>query len=50
MSGNWVENAYDLFTEYVKQGKIKAGYFEDKSGRQSEWWYAGCEKDARLWI
>ncbi len=29
-----VENAYDLFKDYVKQGKMKIGYFEDKSKKQ----------------
>lgn len=35
-----VENAYDLFMEYVKQGKMKIGYYEDKSEQQLEWWYS----------
>ena len=35
-----VENAYDLFKDYVKQGKMKIGYFEDKSKQQLEWWYS----------
>lgn len=35
-----VENAYDLFTQYVIQGKMKIGHFEDKSNRQLEWWYS----------
>lgn len=35
-----VENAYDLFMEYVKQGKMKIGRYEDKSARQLEWWYS----------
>lgn len=34
-----VENAYDLFMQYVKQGKMKIGRFEDKSAQQLEWWY-----------
>lgn len=37
-----VENAYDLFKDYVKQGKMKIGYFEDKSKQQLEWWYTCC--------
>lgn len=37
-----VENAYDLFMEYVKQGKMKIGYFKDKSEQQLEWWYSCC--------
>ncbi len=36
-----VHNAYDLFMEYVDQGKMKIGYFKDKSEQQLEWWYAG---------
>lgn len=35
-----VENAYDLFMEYVKQGKMKIGRYEDKSEQQLEWWYS----------
>ena len=35
-----VENAYDLFMEYVKQGKMKVSHFEDKSEQQLEWWYS----------
>ena len=37
-----VENAYALFLEYVKQGKMKIGHFEDKSEQQLEWWYSCC--------
>lgn len=37
-----VENAYDLFMEYVKQGKMKIGHFEDKSKQQLEWWHSYC--------
>ena len=37
-----VENAYALFMEYVKQGKMKVGRFEDKSEKQLDWWYACC--------
>lgn len=33
-----VENAYDLFMEYVKRGKMKISHFEDKSEQQLEWW------------
>lgn len=35
-----VENAYDLFLEYVKQGRMKIGRFEDKSEQQLDWWYS----------
>lgn len=35
-----VENAYDLFMEYVKQGKMKVSHFEYKSEQQLEWWYS----------
>ena len=37
-----VENAYDLFTEYVAQGKMTIGHFEDKSEQQLEWWDLCC--------
>ena len=30
-----VENAYDLFKDYVKQGKMKIGHFEDKSKHET---------------
>lgn len=39
-----VENAYALFMEYVKQGKMKVSHFEDKSEQQLEWWYSCCVK------
>jgi hypothetical protein len=35
-----VENAYALFMEYVKQGKMKVGRFEDKSEKQLDWWHS----------
>lgn len=28
--------------EYVKQDRMKVGYFEDKSEQQLEWWYLCC--------
>lgn len=34
-----VDNAYELFQEYEKQGKLKIGRFEDKTEQQLEWWY-----------
>ena len=37
-----VENAYALFMEYVKQGKMKISHFEDKSDQQLVWWYSCC--------
>lgn len=37
-----VENAYALFMEYVKQGKMKVSHFEDKTEQQLEWWYSCC--------
>lgn len=37
-----IDNAYDLFMEYVKQGKMKIGRFEEKSEQQLEWWYSCC--------
>ena len=37
-----IENAYHLFLDYVKQGKMKIGHFEDKTAQQLEWWYSRC--------
>ena len=37
-----VENAYDLFLDYVNQGKMRIGRFEDKTAKQLEWWYTTC--------
>ena len=37
-----VENAYALFMEYVKQGKMQVSHFEDKTEQQLEWWYSCC--------
>ena len=37
-----VENAYALFMEYVKHGKMKVSHFEDKTEQQLEWWYSCC--------
>lgn len=39
-----VENAYDLFLEYVKQGRMKIGRFEEKSKQQLDWWYSTVAK------
>lgn len=36
-----VENAWDLFMEYVEQGKMKIGRFEDKTEKQLQWWFSG---------
>lgn len=35
-----IENAYDLFMEYIEQGKMRLGRFEDKTEQQLKWWYA----------
>lgn len=35
-----VENAYNLFLEYEEQGKLKIGYFQDKTEQQMKWWYS----------
>ena len=35
-----VSDAYDLFMEYVEQGKMKIGYFHDKTEQELQWWYA----------
>lgn len=37
-----IENAYDLFLKYERQGKMKISRFEDKSVQQLEWWYSVC--------
>lgn len=34
-----VDNAYELFKEYERQGKMKIGRFEDKSPREMEMFY-----------
>ena len=36
-----IENAYDLFMEYVEQGKMQISRFEDKTEKQLNWWYDG---------
>lgn len=35
-----VDNAYNLFMDYVNQGKMEIGYFKDKTPEQLEWWYS----------
>lgn len=35
-----IENAYELFLEYIRQGKMRLGRFEDKSVQQLDWWYS----------
>lgn len=35
-----VADAYELFSEYIKQGKMRVGRFEDKSGQELDWWYS----------
>lgn len=34
-----VDNAYKLFMEYIKQGKMQLGDFKSKTPEQMEWWY-----------
>lgn len=34
-----VDNAYDLFMEYVRQGKMKIGRYEDKTEKQLANWH-----------
>ena len=34
-----VEDAYQLFMDYIAQGKMKLGRFEDKTEKQLENWY-----------
>lgn len=33
-----VNDAYELFMDYVDQGKMKIGKFEEKSTKELEWW------------
>ena len=35
-----VKNAWDLFQDYLKQGKMRLSRYEDKSERQLEWWWS----------
>ena len=35
-----IENAYELFLEYIRQGKMRLGRFEDKTEQQLDWWYS----------
>lgn len=35
-----IENAYDFLMKYAEQGKIKIGYFRDKSPEELNWWHA----------
>ncbi len=36
-----IENAYDLFMDYVAQGKMRIGHFHEKTEKQLAWWYSG---------
>lgn len=41
---------HELFLEYIRQGKMRLGRFEDKTEQQLDWWYSGvadymAEKD-----
>lgn len=45
-----IENAYELFMECIRQGKMHLGRFEDKTEQQLDWWYSSiadymAEKD-----
>lgn len=35
-----IENAYELFQDYIKQGKMRLARFEDKTEKQLKWWYS----------
>ena len=35
-----IENAYELFLEYIRQGKMQLGRYEDKTEQQLNWWYS----------
>ena len=38
-----IENAYELFLQYVAEGKLKIDRFEDKTQQQLNWWYTNLE-------
>lgn len=35
-----IENAYELFLEYISQGKMRVSRYEDKTEEQLNWWYS----------
>ncbi len=46
-----VENAYELFLEYVEQGQMRIGRFEDKSEQELARWHSmikGCLKEKEM--
>ncbi len=46
-----VKNAYELFLEYVEQGQMRIGRFEDKSEQELSRWYSmikGCLKEKEM--
>jgi len=42
-----VPDAYALFQEYMEQGKMRVGRFEDKTEKQLEWWYNGLAEELK---
>ena len=34
-----IDDAYQLFKSYEHQGKLKIGYYENKTEKQLDWWY-----------
>lgn len=35
-----VTNVYDLFMEYIEQGKLKVSFYNEKSEQQLNWWFS----------
>lgn len=35
-----VNNAYNLFMEFVEQGRMEIGYFQNKTEKELEYWYS----------
>ena len=35
-----ISDAYDLFQDYIRDGKLKVSRYEDKTPEQLEWWYS----------
>ena len=40
-------DVYALFQEYIEQGKMRVGRFEDKTEKQLEWWYNSLAGELR---
>ena len=35
-----IYNDYNMFMDYTRQGKMKIGYFKDKTPEQLQWWHS----------